>query len=64
MIYLKGPLTYDNNGRATVVGVVSWAHLIKATGSTLINGRLAVHGRVTAVLRWIKNETKTRYDRC
>ena len=49
-------MTYDNNGRETVVGVVSWDS-VKA-------GKLSVYARVTAVLRWIKKEMKTNYDRC
>ena len=63
MIYSKGPVTYDNNGRETVVGVVSSNWSLK-NGSTLYNGRLAVYARVTRVLRWIKKEMKTNYDRC
>ena len=59
LIYLKGPVTYDNNGRETVVGVVSWDSI-----TPLEPGTMSVYARVTAVLRWIKKEMKTNYDRC
>jgi len=54
-----GPVTYDNNGRETVVGVVSWDSI-----TPLEPGTMSVYARVTAVLRWIKKEMKTNYDRC
>jgi len=43
-----GPLTYDNGGRATLVGVVSW-------GSKHCD-KDSVFARVTAVLPWIKEQ--------
>jgi len=45
-----GPLTYNNNGRATLVGVVSW-------GSRSCDQN-TIFARVTEVLPWIENEMK------
>ena len=45
-----GPLTYDNEGHATVVGVVSWG--IGCGGA----GYPGVYARVTEVLDWINEE--------
>jgi len=57
-----GPLTYNNNGRETVVGVVSWSD--KCLGTSLCDEKLAVYARVTAQLEWIKKEMETNYDTC
>ena len=46
----SGPLTYDDQGRAVVVGVVSWGH---GCGEADYPG---VYDRVTAVLPWIKEQ--------
>merc|ERR1712135_170778 len=45
-----GPLTYDDQGRAVVVGVVSWGH-----GCALTNYP-GVYSRVTEVLPWINDQ--------
>jgi len=62
-----GPLTYNNNGRETVVGVVSWSDKCDAPngGSTAVCPRkVAAYARVTAQLKWIKNEMEKEYDGC
>ena len=56
----SGPLTYNDNGRETVVGVVSFGD-ITCSSSTLVNGSVAVYARVTEKLEWIKNEMKKNY---
>ena len=48
MILNLGPLTYNNGGRATLVGVVSW-------GSKHCDSD-SVFARVTAVLPWIHEQ--------
>jgi len=62
-----GPLTYNNNGRETVVGVVSWSDKcdgLNGDVTSLCNEKLAVYARVTAQLDWIKKEMETNYDTC
>lgn len=63
-----GPLTYNNNGRETVVGIVSWSDKCwdTTTGEPtgLCPGKLSVYSRVTEQLEWIEKEMKTNYDRC
>ena len=56
----SGPLTYNDNGRETVVGVVSFAEKT-CSDSTLVNGIVAVYARVTEKLEWIKNEMEKNY---
>ena len=52
-----GPLIYYNEGRATVVGVVSVGN---GCGEEMFPG---IFGRVTSVLDWINNEmNKTCID--
>ena len=46
----SGPLTYDDQGSAVVVGVVSWGH-----GCALTNYP-GVYSRVTEVLPWINEQ--------
>ena len=46
----SGPLTYDDQGRAVVVGVVSWG---EGCGWTNYPG---VYSRVTEVLPWINEQ--------
>ena len=51
MLYLVlGPLTYNDGGRATLVGVVSWG-----IGCALAT-HPGVYARVTEVLPWINSE--------
>jgi len=52
-----GPLTYNDNGRETLVGVVSFS---KKTcwDSALLNGSVPVYARVTEKLKWIEDEMK------
>jgi len=50
-----GPLTYNDDGRETLVGVVSFADKL-CSRSTLVNGSVAVYARVTEQLEWIKDE--------
>lgn len=66
-----GPLTYNDNGRETVVGVVSFADVscrrfngvvLPSSLSTLVNGSVAVYARVTEKLEWIQNEMEKNYD--
>ena len=63
-----GPLTYNKNGRETVVGIVFWSDkcLDTTTGeqTSLCQGALSVYSRVTAQLEWIEEEMKTNYDTC
>ena len=47
---LQGPLTYNNSGRATLVGVVSFG-----IGCARAD-KPGVYARVTAELSWIKDE--------
>ena len=54
-LQFSGPLTYNDNGRETVVGVVSFADKL-CSDSTLVNGSVAVYARVTEQLEWIKDE--------
>jgi len=56
-----GPLTYNNHGRETVVGVVSWSRLC---GKNFCDGTFGVYARVTEQLKWIKKEMETPYDIC
>ena len=67
----SGPLTYNDNGRETVVGVVSFADvscrrfngvILPSSLSTLVNGSVAVYARVTEKLEWIQNEMEKNYD--
>ena len=51
----SGPLTYNDDGRETVVGVVSFGDKL-CSHSTLVNGSVAVYARVTEQLEWIKDE--------
>ena len=46
----SGPLTYDDQGSAVVVGVVSWGHGCAETNYP------GVYGRVTEVLPWINEQ--------
>ena len=46
----QGPLTYDDNGRAVLVGVVSWGFGCAEASYP------GVYSRVTEVLPWIKEE--------
>jgi len=56
-----GPLTYNDNGRETVVGVVSFGDKDCST-SNLVNGSVGVYARVTEKLEWIKKEMENYYD--
>ena len=52
-------MTYNNNGRETVVGVVSWSESCafnSTHNTTVCNDTLSVYARVTAALDWIENE--------
>ena len=46
----SGPLTYDDQGSAVVVGVVSWGHGCALTDYP------GVYSRVTEVLPWINEQ--------
>ena len=66
---VKGPLTYNHNGRETVVGVVSWS--LKESrpdpdrpDSMHKNGTLSVYARVTSQLDWISKEIEKTYKHC
>jgi len=63
-----GPLTYNNDGHETVVGLVSWSDkcwdTIKGEWTGLCDGKLSVYSRVTAQLEWIEEEMKKNYDMC
>ena len=48
---LKGPLTYNDNGKETLVGVVSWSK--KDNSSSLGKDKLPVYTRVTATMEAI-----------
>ena len=48
--FFSGPLTYNHNGRVTLVGVVSWGI---GCGS---RGKPGVYARVTEVLEFINSE--------
>ena len=63
----KGPLTFNNNGQETVVGIVSFSKKgldANGTWTSLVNGKLAVYARVTEQLDWIAEEMKKKYDNC
>ena len=64
----KGPLTYNDNGRETIVGVVSFSKKRcseeSMENSALLNGSVPVYARVTAKLDWIKKEMEKNYDFC
>ena len=46
-----GPLTYDDDGKQTLVGVVSWGKKPCA-----LKGYPSVYARITEVLPWIEEE--------
>ena len=48
--FLLGPLTYNNNGRATLVGVVSWGIGCASPGYP------GVYARVTEALGFINDQ--------
>ena len=48
--FLSGPLTYDDQGRTVLVGVVSWGW-----GCALADYP-GVYGRVTEALTWINDQ--------
>jgi len=45
-----GPLTYDDDGKQTLVGVVSWGF------GCAEKGHPGVYSRITEVLPWIEEE--------
>ena len=47
-----GPMTYEENGKTFLVGVVSWG---LGCGR---RGRVGVYSRVTKVLGWIRQQTR------
>ena len=50
IFFLSGPLTYDDQGRTVLVGVVSWGW-----GCALADYP-GVYGRVTEALSWINDQ--------
>ena len=59
---------YNDNGRETIVGVVSFSKKRcsedSMENSALLNGSVPVYARVTAKLDWIKKEMEKNYDFC
>ena len=64
---ILGPLTYDDEGKVTLVGVTSMGISDRSSGfdngiffqtCIKVNGTYNVFARVTAQLEWIKKELK------
>ena len=50
LFFHLGPLTYDDDGKQTLVGVVSWGF------GCAEKGHPGVYSRITEVLPWIEEE--------
>ena len=48
--FFSGPLTYNDQGRATLVGVVSWGH------GCAVPNYAGVYSRVTEAMTWINEQ--------
>lgn len=47
-----GPMTYNNNGKFEIVGITSWGRGCATPGET------GVYARVSAQLKWIRENTE------